>query len=44
MQRAALDARRAKGEVEDEEYRAALEELERKYDEMLRRLDRPFEL
>ncbi len=44
MQRALLDARRQKGELEEEAYQAALEELEKKYEQMQRRLDAPFEM
>ncbi len=44
MQRALLDGRRQKGEIEEDDYQAALEDLERRYEEMLRRLDAPFEV
>ncbi len=43
-QRLALEARRAKGELNDEEFAAALEDLDRRYDDMLTRIDRSFEL
>jgi hypothetical protein len=43
-QRRLLDARRASGEVDEETWSKLLEELEARYDEMCRRLDRSFEL
>ena len=38
-QRLALDHRLASGEIVEDEHRAQLEELERRLEEMLRRLD-----
>jgi hypothetical protein len=43
MQRTLLDARRERREIDDQAYTAALEALERKYEQMQRRLDAPFE-
>lgn len=43
-QRLRLDARRRSGEVSGEAYEAALHDLDRRYDEMLRRLDGTFQL
>jgi hypothetical protein len=43
-QRRALDARRERGEVSDERYQSGLDDLERRYDEMTSRLDKPFGL
>ena len=34
-----LDNRREKGEIDDEQYRCEREDLDRRYEEMLRRLD-----
>lgn len=42
--RRAVDAQRERGALTPEAYQAALDELERRYDEMSRRLDAPFEL
>jgi hypothetical protein len=42
--RRALDAKRDRGEVTADGYQAALDELERRYEEMSSRLDKPFEL
>ena len=42
--RLALDARRARGELTEDAYQAELEGLERRYEDMLSRLDKPFEL
>jgi hypothetical protein len=42
--RKALDARRAAGAIAEDEYQAQLDQLERRYDEMVARLDKPFEL
>jgi hypothetical protein len=41
-ERAALDRRRSAGEMDDAELTAAVEELDRRYDEMLARLDGSF--
>jgi hypothetical protein len=38
-QRAVLAARREKGELDEEAFEAALEELEQRYEQMLERLD-----
>jgi hypothetical protein len=43
-QRRALDAKRKRGELTDESYQAGLDDLERRYDEMASRLDKPFDL
>jgi hypothetical protein len=43
-QRRVLDAGRNRGEVTAEGYQAALDDLERRYEEMTSRLDKPFEL
>ena len=43
-QRAVLDARRGRGELSDAELAAAVEELDRRYDEMVARLDGTFQL
>jgi hypothetical protein len=43
-QRRLVDARRDRGELDDAAYQAELEALEQRYDEMLRRLDKPFDL
>ncbi|MCG6949628.1 MAG: hypothetical protein LJE93_12020 [Acidobacteria bacterium] len=42
--RAALDARRDRGEVDEGEYRAELRELDRRYEEMVARLDGTYEI
>jgi hypothetical protein len=44
MQRRLVDGRRDRGELDDAAYQKALEVLEVRYDEMLRRLDKPFDL
>jgi hypothetical protein len=44
MQRRLVDARRERGELDDVGYQKELEALEERYDEMLRRLDKPFDL
>ena len=44
LQRQALDARRAAGELDDAGFQAEVERLEARYDEMTSRLDKPFEL
>ena len=41
-ERAALDRRRSAGELDDAELAAAVEELDRRYEEMLARLDGSF--
>ena len=43
-QRRALEAKRDRGELTDEAFQAALDDLERRYDEMTSRLDKPFDL
>jgi len=43
-QRAVLEARRQRGELDDDSLARALHELEQRYDEMTVRLDKPFEL
>jgi hypothetical protein len=43
-QRRALDAKRDRGELTRESYQAALDDLERRYEEMTSRLDKPFDL
>lgn len=43
-QRAALAARRDRGEIEDPEYESELLELDRRYEEMVARLDGTFEI
>jgi hypothetical protein len=43
-ERTRLEAKRQRGELDDERFAAALEELERRYEEMVARLDKPFEL
>lgn len=43
-QRLRLDFRQARGELSAEQYAAALEELDRRHEEMLRRLDGTFQL
>ena len=43
-QRRALEARRERGELDDGAYQAGLDDLERRYDEMTSRLDKPFGL
>jgi len=43
-QRRVLDGRRERGELDDGAYQAGLDDLERRYDEMTSRLDKPFDL
>ncbi|MBZ5588611.1 MAG: hypothetical protein LAO05_08610 [Acidobacteriia bacterium] len=43
-QKALLEARRQRGELDDAAFDEALEELRRRYEEMTARLDRSFEL
>ena len=43
-QRALLDGKRERGELDEGAFAAALEELERRYEEMTARLNRSFEL
>jgi hypothetical protein len=43
-QRRALDAKRDRGGLTPEEYQAGLDDLERRFDEMSSRLDKPFDL
>ncbi len=40
----ALNARRDRGELDDEGYQAGLDDLERRYEAMTSRLDKPFDL
>ena len=42
--RAALEARRQRGELDDDRYAEELAELERRYDEMVARLDGTYEI
>jgi hypothetical protein len=42
--RAAAEARRKRGEIDDEEYRAELLDLDRRYEEMVARLDGTYEI
>jgi hypothetical protein len=43
-ERALLEARRQRGELTETALAAALEDLERRYDELIARLDKPFEV
>ena len=43
-QRAALEARRDRGEISDDTYRDQLIELDRRYEEMVARLDGTYEI
>jgi hypothetical protein len=43
-QRLALDVKRDRGELTDEGYQAGLDDLERRYEQMTSRLDKPFDL
>lgn len=43
-QRRVLDAKRDRGELVDEAYEAALDDLERRYDQMASRLDKAFDV
>ena len=43
-QRRALDAKRDRGELTGEAYQAGLDDLERRFEEMASRLDKPFDL
>jgi hypothetical protein len=43
-QRRALDAKRDRGELTAEAYQTGLDDLERRYDDMTSRLDKPFEI
>jgi hypothetical protein len=43
-QRALIDARRAAGTLDEDEFARALEDLERRYEEMLERVGRSFRL
>ena len=43
-QRRALDAKRERGELTGETHQAGLDDLERRYEEMTGRLDKPFDL
>jgi hypothetical protein len=43
-QKALLEARRERGELPDAEFALAVEELDRRYDEMVARLDGTFQL
>jgi len=42
--RAALEGRRERGELEEREYAAELQDLDRRYEEMLDRLDGTYEI
>jgi hypothetical protein len=42
--RAAAEARKARGEIDDEEFRAELLDLDRRYEEMVARLDGTYEI
>jgi hypothetical protein len=41
---AILEAKRQRGELDEAGLAAGLEELERRYDELIARLDKPFEV
>lgn len=43
-QRRALDAKRDRGELSEDAFRAGLDDLERRYEALVSRLDKPFEL
>ncbi len=43
-QRALLEHRRVKGDIDERQFEEELERLGERYDEMLRRLDAPFDL
>jgi hypothetical protein len=43
-ERTLLEAKRQRGDLDDDGLAAALEELDRRYDELVARLDKPFEL
>ena len=43
-QRRVLEARRERGELTDDGYQTGLDDLERRYEEMMSRLDKPFDL
>ena len=43
-QRRALEAMRTRGELTDDAFQAGLDDLERRYDALTSRLDKPFEL
>ncbi len=43
-QRRVIDLRRERGDLDDARYQAELDDLERRYDEMQSRLDKPFGL
>jgi hypothetical protein len=43
-QRRALEAKRERHELTEEGYQAGLDDLERRYEEMTSRLDKPFEI
>ena len=42
--RAALERRRQRGEIDDAEYESELRELDRRYEEMVTRLDGTYEI
>ena len=42
--RAALDARRERGEIDDDEHARLLDDLDRRYDDMVSRLDGTYRL
>lgn len=43
-QRVALEGKRGRGELDDEGYQEGLDYLERRYEAMTSRLDKPFDL
>ena len=43
-QRVALDAKRGRGEIDEAGYQAGLDDLDRRYEAMTSRLDKPFDL
>jgi hypothetical protein len=43
-QRRVLDAKRERGELTDQDYQAGLDDLERRYEDMTSRLDKPFDV
>jgi hypothetical protein len=43
-ERERLELKRQRGELSDDAFARALEELEQRYEEMVARLDKPFEL
>ncbi len=43
-ERAVIDAKRQRGELDEAALAAALEDLDRRYEQLVARLDKPFEL